>query len=370
MTATTPEEERALLAAAAARLDADMRAAFAELLRLIRDEGMSPRDAVAQVMGDVQADMAAAIALGLSAVLERDVTASEVLRMGVGPLQLSARLYGEAQAVGAVVGGIVDRHLHGFADARRLALDLFEGYGFRAPGAEPLQWNRANTKLPRYLREVLAYAPGVERALAARVAQIQVSGLSTGGLRASYSALLAAIARAEQGPGGRALNKRLEVAFFERMRYFAQRIAQTEIHRAYANREAMAMMADPDIKFVQIRRAPGSSHDCICALYAGRDRYGLGQGVYPKALAPLPGYHPYCRCVVSPRLDLDRKTAQPEDPAADAYFLRRLDPSVAARVMGSRAKLDRVLTDGTSADAVVNAARSPAYRVRTVADAA
>jgi hypothetical protein len=163
--ADTPAGERAVLAAAAARIDEDMRERFGELVEAIR-AGKDPRAAVAEIMGDVQADMAAAIASGLTIVLERTVTAAEVLRMQVGPLQLSARLYQEAQQTGQVVAGIVQRHVEGFTDARRLALQLFEGYQFRAPDAEPLQINRSNPRLPRYLREVLLTEPGVERALA------------------------------------------------------------------------------------------------------------------------------------------------------------------------------------------------------------
>jgi len=366
--ADTPSQERALLAATAARLDEDLRERFGELVEAIR-AGKDAREAVAEIMGDVQADIAAALAAGLTVVLEREVTVSDVLRMQVGPLQLSARLYSEAAQTSSVVAGIVQRHIDGYADARRLALTLFEGYQFRAPDAEPLQFNRSNPRLPRYLRDVLLTEPGVERALAVHFAQLQVNGLTTPGLRAAYSEALAAIAEAEQGIGARGLDKRLEVAFFERMRYFSQRIAQTEIHRAYANREALALMQDTDVEFVQVRRAPGKQEPCICVLYTGRDLFGLGAGVYPKDRAPLPPFHPYCRCVVAPRLDLTgRATAGEFDDEADAYFLRRLDPSAAARVVGSRAKLERVL-NGDSAEAVVNAGKLPQYRTRTVAEA-
>jgi hypothetical protein len=128
------------------------------------------------------------------------------------------------------------------------------------------------------------------------------------------------------------------------------------------------MMEDADLKFVQIRRAPGKGEPCICELYTGRDQYGLGRGVYPKAQAPLPPYHPFCICIVAPRMDLDRRVAQAQDMEADAYFLRRLNPSVAARVMGSRAKLERVL-GGSSAEDVVDAGKLPVYQTRTLADA-
>jgi hypothetical protein len=363
----TPDEERAILASTAAGIDDSLRSAFAEILALIA-AGVVAREAVAQVMEGFTGDMAAAMAQALSAVTGDAVTAAQALRLQVGPIALSSRLYAEAQSVGQVTQGIIDRHLKGYTDARQLALQLFEGYGFREIGAEPLQFNASNDKLPKYLREVLLAEDGLAGSLKRAFARIQVNGLSTDGLRAAYSSLLDAITDIEDGVGAKALEKRLEIAFFERMRYFAQRIAQTEIHRAYANREALIIMGDADIQFVQIRRAPGKQLPCICVLYTGRDQYGMGAGVYPKALAPLPPYHPYCRCIVSPRLDLTGKKAGRIDEEADVYFLRRLQPSVAARVVGSQEKLRRVLA-GDSADSVYNAGILPQYKVRTVSQA-
>jgi hypothetical protein len=364
----TADEERELLAAAAARIDEDMREQFAELIDLI-GAGMPVRDAVAEVMGTIEADLAATLATALTAVTGEAVTVSEVLQMNVGPMRLSPRLYQEADQVAATVSGIVDRHVKGFTDARSLALELFEGYAFRPPEAEPLQFKATNPQLPQYLREVLRTEPGVERALASHFAQLQVNGLTTPGLRAAYTSLLDAITEAADGIGAKGLEKRIEIAWFERMRYFSQRIVQTEIHRAYAKREAMALMADAAVQYVQIRRAPGVQLPCICDLFAGRDVWGLGKGVYPKAKAPLPPFHPYCRCVTAPRLDLTGKTpADQPDDSADVSFLQRLNPSAAARVVGSRDKLARVLA-GEQTVAVVNATRDARYAIKTLAEA-
>jgi hypothetical protein len=262
------------------------------------------------------------------------------------------------------VQSVVTRHAQGFLDARRLALQLFEGYGFRLPDAEPLQFNPSNPRLPEYLRRALLSDPsmrdGIERALA----RLQVDNLTTSALRAAYSEALAALDALEKGAGPRLLEKRLEVAFFERMRYFAARIARTELHRIYSDAEAQRLMDDTDLEFVQIRRAPGGTV-CICSLMAGRDVYGLGPGVYPKALAPKPPYHPHCRCVMSPRLDLTGRKAKDADPDADRYFLKRLDAPIAARVMGSQARRDMVLR-GTSAEEVANSGRDPLYHIQTV----
>ena len=116
---------------------------------------------------------------------------------------------------------------------------------------------------------------------------------------------------------------------------------------------------------MQVRRAPGNVPACICDLMTGRNQYGLGPGVYPKAVAPRPPFHPFCRCVLSPRLDLTGRKAGNKDEAADRYFLDRIGEPLAGRVMGSQARRDRVLR-GEPADAVINSTREQPYKLRTV----
>ena len=125
------------------------------------------------------------------------------------------------------------------------------------------------------------------------------------------------------------------------------------------------MMEDKAIEFIQIRRAPGRLIPCICALMTGRDLYGLGPGVYPKRSAPVPPFHPFCRCVQSPRLDLTGRKPKPLDEGGDAYFLRRLGQGVAGRIMGSEAKAAEVLA-GKPALVVVNRGRDPAYHIKPI----
>lgn len=362
----TPEQELALLRATAAGLEEELQAAYRRMLELI-ESGVEPRDAVQAVMDGFQGAMAETMATALSGILQQSVGTAAVLQLEVGAVQLSRKLYAEGAKVSEVVAGVVDRHLRGFVDARKLALSLFEGYAFKPEAEEPLQFNRANPKLPQYMREALL--PDLSTDFRRAYARIQVNGLRTPELRAAYSQLLEALNKIETTRGKRLLEKRLQVAFLERMRYFAQRIALTELHRSYNEREAR-IIKDDDVEFVQIRRAPGGAQDpCFCVLVTQRDRYGLGPGVYPKLRAPVPPFHPHCRCKMVPRTDMRGRTAKEEDPEADAYFLDRLGEQTAARVMGSRAKRDQVLA-GTSAESVYNASIDPAYRVRQIADVA
>ena len=164
--------------------------------------------------------------------------------------------------------------------------------------------------------------------------------------------------RLEAGQGKELLEKRLRTAFYERLRYFSQRIAQTELHRAFMEQTALDLQRDPNAKFVQVKRAPGREGiPCICSLYTGRNLYGLGSGVYPRAVAPLPPFHPYCRCLVVPRPELSSAQPPPENEDADRYFLRSLGLRTGAQVMGSRAKLEQVLNGTRTAEDVATLGR-------------
>lgn len=361
---TTPRDERAVLVELNAKLDAEVSAAFAELLRLIRS-GVSPREAIAKVMQPLGDEAAKALSEALSASIG---TAAAASSMPVAQVVLSARLYSSAELVSGTVTEIVRRYTEGAHDARALAKALYDGYGARPPGDEPLKISPRNAQLPKYMRAALLDTPqggleGLQRAFA----RLQVDKLATQPLRAAYSAVLKAIDGMESGAWDVAMERRLKVAFEERMRYLAKRIAQTETHRAYMRAEAERIMADDDVEYVQIKRAPGRLSPCICELYTQRDRYGLGPGVYPKAKAPRPSFHPFCRCFISPRLDLTGKTAKPENTDADLYFLARVGEPMAARIVGSRAKLAQVMA-GATADDVHAANTPPTYRVRLIGE--
>jgi hypothetical protein len=356
------QEARELEQRAADAIDESVRVAFQKVIADIQ-AGVEPRTAVQNAMDGFSGEMAAIMADGLSKLLSESIGSREVTAITVGGVSLSRHLYAESRAVSESVQGIVQRHVRGFQDARALALELFQGYGFRQD--EPLKFNPTNQRLPKYLREALLSDQKTADELSLAFARIQVDKLSTPALQAAYRQLLDAIDKAEaSGAGKLLLEKRINIAFYERVRYFAVRIARTELHRAYAAREVDLIMADVDIEYVQIRRAPGRQEPCICVLMTGRNLYKLGPGVYPKAKAPIPPFHPFCMCVMSPRLDLTGKTAAPRDDEGDAYFLRRVGEKEAGYIMGSQAKRDRVFA-GASAESVANSGKDPLYMIRT-----
>ena len=107
----------------------------------------------------------------------------------------------------------------------------------------------------------------------------------------------------------------------------------------------------------------------ICDLHARADLFGLGLGLYPKAKAPRPPFHPFCWCKLVTRPDVLAAAAKEREDGARA-FLRSLPPDQAARVLGSRERLARVM-NGADWEAVAQAGVPAQYRlVRLGQDAA
>ena len=355
----TPSQERALLDATAAGLDDDLRAAYRQLLELI-EGGMAPRDAVQAVIETFEGEYADLLADGFSSILERSIGTESVLALKVSDVTLSARLYDEAGDVAAVVQTIVERHAQGWQDARALTLELYEGYGFRPD--EPIKWGSRNPRLPQYLRTELLTDPGLAGDLRRHFTRVHAQKLKTPALRAAYLEYLEAL---EEGEGAKALARKIDVAFHERMRYHAARIAQTELHRAYAERQAVELMDDRDVEFVQWRMSATHPRVDICDYFAKVDRYGLGPGVYPKALAPIAPAHPFCRCTLAPRLDIAPGTRYLENPQAGRAWLTQQGLTAGAQVMGSKDRLKQALS-GADPVSLWNAMRDPQYHIKTV----
>ena len=94
----------------------------------------------------------------------------------------------------------------------------------------------------------------------------------------------------------KAIQKAIQTAINERSRYIAERIARTEMARAYADGFVAKLNNDDDIVAVKFKLSGRHPTFDICDMYAKADMYNLGAGVYPKdKLPPLP-VHPHCLC--------------------------------------------------------------------------
>lgn len=321
---------------AAVRQGAD--AAFVKLLEKIR-AGAKPRAALDAVLKEFNADAIVGFREALNALLQSSLGNAEVKAYKVGRVKLSDALYANAQAVAGVSQQIIEKHMQGLHDARALAKTLYEGYDLKA---DPL---KVVKPLPKYLQ--------------AEFDRFKAAALKTPALRAAY---LEAIRKAEAGAGMDALEKALKVAFYERNRYYANRIARTELHRNYTDQVAKELMEEEQIEYVQWRLSSKHPKVDICDRHAKLDAYGLGPGVYPKADAPKPPAHPFCLCVVSPRIDLDPKKPPRFNPKAERAFLANLPPKEARDVAGSWEKRRRVLEDGETLEAIYNEGQDALYQ--------
>ena len=363
----SPEAEREVLEAAREEIEAEAQRAYETMLRRIRT-GLDPREAVRLSMQTFSGRYADALAERFSEILSTAVGSKSVLEMAVGPVTLSRKLYRLTEEVAANVGGIVERHARGFQDARRLSLELFEGYGFRLESDEPLAINWRNPALPKYLRDELLRDPGLQGKLARHFARINAAGLKTPALRASYLEYLEVL---EDGDGFDLLGTKLNTAMQEKVRYFANRIAQTELHRAFAHRQAQEVLDDTGVEFVQYRLSPTHPEVDVCDYFARLNAYGLGPGVYPKGRAPVAPLHPHCRCYLKPRTDIKLGTKGIEDADAGRKLLASIygnDPTWVERVMGSKARAAAAVESGADPWDLLNAALGPDYPIRSVFD--
>lgn len=289
----------------------------------------------------------------------------QVERMPVGDLQLSTRLWAHARQTAAEVAMLIREHTAGTQQARELALRLYDGYRPADGLQRPLE-GRARAKLPNALRR-LTQQPA-DRAALQRVYEQGMrwaASLKTAPLRAAYAQ---AFERWRQTKGQSVLDRWLEIAHREKTRQMANRIAQTELARAQQHALAAEFMADPSIEVVTVRMSASHPKRDICDLHARADLFGLGPGTYPKARAPRPPFHPYCRCRLQSRPDLSAAGAR-EQPGAVRQFLRAMPPAEAARVLGSRARLAAVLA-GKDVLAVVNAGVPDGYAVKRLGEGA
>jgi hypothetical protein len=361
MATIDPDEEKRRLDELAKKIEAEAEAAF-EKARARILKGDDPRDAIDAAMGSFTGQYAGELATAFRDITGRSIGTASVMAIKAGPTSLSENLYAQSREVTKVVGGIVQRHAEGFQDARRLSLEIFEGYGFRSD--EPLKINPRNPLLPQYMRTELLTDPSLQGELSRYFAKLQTESLKTPALRAAYLEALDAI---EAGKGEEALNKKLRVAMDEKVRYYANRIAQTELHRAYAHQQAHELASDTDVEWVQWRLSPSHPRPDICDVFAGVDGWGMGAGVYPVRDAPVAPAHPFCRCYLVPRTDIKLGRRGKFRPDAAQKWVDGFSRDEGARIMGSRARFDAVVSGSDPWD-VYNATKKPDYIVPRLGD--
>lgn len=235
---------------------------------------------------------------------------------------------GDGVVQSMVANAIVDAVKEG-KTIQQTALSIFDGYGHG--GVIPKQ------DIPKYmdkLRRILKK----DRPLTAedkynlRKAERQINALTTPSLRAAYKGIKTLV----DERNAERLQKAVDVATHERTRYFASRIARTELARAYHDGCMARWMDDDDVVAVQWKLS--TAHPChdICDVYANADLYNLGKGIFPKDKVPILPAHPNCMCRLKPIIqgNLDGKIEEERIEAGGRKYLYSLPLFQRQRLLG------------------------------------
>lgn len=210
---------------------------------------------------------------------------------------------------------------------------IFDGY--KNGGVIPEQ------EIPDFMHSLIRAAkpdmrtgPEFKRAL--RNVKRNVEKLSTQGMKAAYHQITDAILSSNQ----KRLDNAIYVATQERTRYFAERIARTELARAYHDGVTARWDNDPDCVAYKWRMSQSHPVTDICDLYAGADLYGMGPGVFPKGKVPELPAHPHCMCYLRPLMDgslhLKRQTPVEQVYEGGREWLDKQSEYARQRILGER----------------------------------
>lgn len=192
------------------------------------------------------------------------------------------------------------------------ARDLYKGYGRGGVIAPPDTTPAIFKALELAARKALVGSPADLKAYQRELRRSQryvdrlaANNAPTGQLKAAYQRFINATDKFSANAMKRALN----VACQEKARYVAERIARTEISRAWGEAYLKAGREDDDVIAFQWKL--GSRHPAvdICDFHANANLYGLGKGIYPKRVYPSRPAHPHCGCnikyIYAGQLDAD-----------------------------------------------------------------
>ena len=208
-------------------------------------------------------------------------------------LTLSERTTRGGILVRELVARTISEQIKKSATYRQASLAIFDGY--QEAGIIPTQ------SLPKFLQDLtqVARRAGVPRGeilAALKPIRRQIAKGTTAGMRAAYSQLVDAL----EDQNEKALNKAIYAATQERTRYFADRIARTEMARAYQDGFLLKWDNNDDCIAYQWRLSGRHPRYDICDLYAKANLYGMGPGIFPKDKVPRLPAHPHCMCFLKP----------------------------------------------------------------------
>lgn len=179
---------------------------------------------------------------------------------------------------------------------QKTALALFDGYGYGH--VLPTQ------DIPKFMKKLseigkLTDYKGREFRKTLRDVERQLKRVNVQGMKIAYGKIKEAIETGNE----KKINKAVYVATQERTRYFARRIARTELARAYGDGAMAKWENDEDCVAFQWKLSTEHPFCDICDLYAHADLYGMGPGIFPKDKVPRLPVHPNCMCHLRPIME-------------------------------------------------------------------
>ena len=109
------------------------------------------------------------------------------------------------------------------------------------------------------------------------------------------------------------VNNAIKYASYFKQRYNAERIARTEMARAYGDATFTDALLNDEVIGVRFTLSSGHGEFDICDVHTGADLYGMGAGVYPKEQAPEYPFHQNCLCQANQVISGEVPDGKPSD---------------------------------------------------------
>lgn len=217
--------------------------------------------------------------------------------------------------------------------------------------------------VPKDLPYTLKATVEIKESIAKWIENGAATKVKTPALQAAYKAAGAAmIDRTAES----ALNKQLEIAYGERIRYQGNRLAQDQLFRKHHETHAERVMSDENIKWVEVRKSDNHPKTDICDYHAGLNAFGMGPGIYKKGKAPLPPFHPHCRCRIIERMDIvgDGKPSK----LASRNFFNSLSDEDKKSISGSASRLEELKKTPERLVSVLDSGKKDEFKTRYIGD--
>lgn len=209
-------------------------------------------------------------------------------------MNLSTRLHGTEAKMRQAIVDTLSAGMRQGKTVKDMAMDLYDGYN---SGKQVIN----SAELPNYLQKLKSAARSAangDRAMTSELnkaidkASSNIEKLSSKELKSAYKQVL----DAAKDLNVKVMEKVAWVAVQEKSRYYADRIATTEMARAWSEGFFAKNANDPRVIGYRWRLSSNHPRFDICDFHAKANLYGMGPGCYPKNKVPPHPAHPYCHC--------------------------------------------------------------------------